>query len=540
MPPSLPEAIGKYTIERFIESGGMGDVYLARDPALDRAVAIKFLREGFDNQEMRERFEREARAAGRLSHPNIVTIYEFGIFDGRPFIAMEFVRGEPLSKLIRRREPIPLVRKLEMMEGLCSGLAHAHKTGMVHRDIKPANLMVDNDGGPLKILDFGIVRMAGSGLTSHGVLVGTINYMSPEQITGRGTIDLRSDVFAVGAVLHEVFTYQRAFPGEMTDVLYKIVHAQPESAATLSPGLDPGIVRAIDQCLEKTPERRYQDLGVLRRELARIRQRLELEESETYGHTALTLRQPKDPASHASRPSGAHRTPVSGTPAPSTPPSPSSRPSAPSGPPQTPASDRARRAAEAAADLARAQRAAEEARLELEREAEEQARLEAERLEQERQEQERAERARLARERAQAEQARLERQQAERVRAEQARAEQARIEQARQDRPAWNRRGSTRRGPRKPNTPASSASGRSRPASRRRARRASRPRGNAPRLSGRPKRRRSDRPRRAASSGSATWRRRRRTSPPAASPKRPACCGLGPPNPPATPLSRRC
>ncbi len=436
MPPSLPEAIGKYTIDRFIESGGMGDVYLARDPALDRAVAIKFLREGFDNQEMRERFEREARAAGRLSHPNIVTIYEFGIFDGRPFIAMEFVRGEPLSKLIRRRESIPLVRKLEMMEGLCSGLAHAHKTGMVHRDIKPANLMVDNDGGPLKILDFGIVRMAGSGLTSHGVLVGTINYMSPEQITGRGTIDLRSDVFAVGAVLHEVFTYQRAFPGEMTDVLYKIVHAQPESAATLSPGLDAGIVRAIDQCLEKAPERRYQDLGVLRRELARIRQRLELDDTDTYGHTALTLRQPKDPASFPSRPSGAHRTPVSGTPAPSTPPSAPSGPSAPSVPPslpQTPGSDRARRAAEAAADLARAQRAAEEARLELEREAEEQARLEAERLEQERQEQERAERARLARERAQAEQARLERQQAERVRAEQARAEQARLEQAQQE-----------------------------------------------------------------------------------------------------------
>ena len=202
----------------------MGDVYLARDPALDRAVAIKFLREGFDNQEMRERFEREARRRPPVA-PQHRHADEFGIFDSRPFIAMEFVRGEPLSKLIRRRESIPLVRKLEMMEGLCSGLAHAHKTGMVHRDIKPANLMVDNDGGPLKILDFGIVRMAGSGLTSHGVLVGTINYMSPEQITGRGTIDLRSDVFAVGAVLHEVFTYQRAFPGEMTDVLYKIVHA---------------------------------------------------------------------------------------------------------------------------------------------------------------------------------------------------------------------------------------------------------------------------------------------------------------------------
>jgi serine/threonine protein kinase/actin-related protein len=434
LPPILPEVIGKYTIERFIESGGMGDVYLARDPALDRSVAIKFLREGFDNQEMRERFEREARAAGRLSHPNIVTIYEFGIFESRPFIAMEFVRGEPLSKLIRRREPIPLVRKLEMMEGLCSGLAHAHKTGLVHRDIKPANLMVDNDGGPLKILDFGIVRMAGSGLTSHGVLVGTINYMSPEQITGRGTIDLRSDVFAVGAVLHEVFTYQRAFPGEMTDVLYKIVHTQPESAAVLSPGLDPGIVRAIDQCLDKAADRRYQDLGVLRRDLARIRQRLELDEQDTAGHTALTLRQPKDPASHGSRPSGAHKTPGSGTPAAGTPP-----PSMPSKPPSlpsaqsTPASDRARRAAEAAAELARAQQAAEEARLELEREAEEQARLEAERLEQERLERERVEQARLARERAEAEQARLAREQAERVRAEQARIEQARLEKERQE-----------------------------------------------------------------------------------------------------------
>ena len=189
----------------------MGDVYLARDPALDRAVAIKFL------QGLRQPGDASASSAkpappAACRTPTSSPIYEFGIFDSRPFIAMEFVRGEPLSKLIRRRESIPLVRKLEMMEGLCSGLAHAHKTGMVHRDIKPANLMVDNDGGPLKILDFGIVRMAGLGRPRIGA-VGTINYMSPEQITGRGTIDLRSDVFAVGAVLHEVFTYQRAFPG---------------------------------------------------------------------------------------------------------------------------------------------------------------------------------------------------------------------------------------------------------------------------------------------------------------------------------------
>jgi serine/threonine protein kinase len=437
LPPSLPEVIGKYTIERFIESGGMGDVYLARDPTLDRLVAIKFLREGFDNQEMRERFEREARAAGRISHPNIVTIYEFGEFDRRPFIAMEFVRGEPLSKLIRRREPIPVVRKLEMMEGLCAGLAYAHKAGIVHRDIKPANLMVDGEGGPLKILDFGIVRMAGSGLTSHGVLVGTVNYMSPEQIAGSSAIDYRSDVFAVGSVLHELFTYQRAFPGEMADVLYKIVHAQPESAAKLAPGLDPGIVRAIDQCLDKSPDRRYQDLGILRRDLARIRQRLELEETDgSHGPTALTMRV-TDPASPASRPSGgAQGTPIPGTPVPLAPAS-----SPVSGPPVTPASERARRAAAAAEELTRARRANEDARIALEREAAEHDRLEAERLEEERLEEERfeaerveheqLERERLARERDEAERARVAREEAERVEAEQARAQQARAEQAR-------------------------------------------------------------------------------------------------------------
>ncbi|HEY8549940.1 MAG TPA: protein kinase [Vicinamibacterales bacterium] len=279
MPPSIPQVIGKYAIERWIESGGMGDIFLARDPTLDRPVAIKFLREGFDNEEMRERFEREARAAGRLSHPNIVTIYEFGEFDGRPFIAMEFVPGESLSKLIRRREPIPVVRRLEMMEGLCAGLAHAHKAGIVHRDIKPANLMVDAEGS-LKVLDFGIVRMAGSGLTHHGVLVGTVNYMSPEQIAGSATIDHRSDVFAVGAVLYEIFAYRRAFPGEMAEVLYKIVHGEPEPLGAVCPGIDPVIDRAVARCLDKNPDRRYQDLTVLRRELARVRHRLEIEESQ--------------------------------------------------------------------------------------------------------------------------------------------------------------------------------------------------------------------------------------------------------------------
>ena len=289
MPPSSPEVIGKYSVQRWIESGGMGDIYLARDPTLDRPVAIKLLREGFDSEELRERFEREARAAGRLSHPNIVTVYEFGDFEGRPFIAMEFVAGESLAKLIRRKAPLSLPMKLEMMEGLCAGLAHAHRGGIVHRDIKPANLMVDAEGA-IKVLDFGIVRMAGSGLTHHGVLVGTVNYMSPEQIAGSGTIDHRSDVFAVGTVFYELLASKRAFPGEMAEVLYKIVHADPEPLAKVCPGIDPAIERAVHRCLEKSPDRRYQELTQLRRDLSRIRQRIEVEE----GEPASTVVRPHD------------------------------------------------------------------------------------------------------------------------------------------------------------------------------------------------------------------------------------------------------
>ena len=274
---STPEVIGKYRIERFLASGGMGDIYLGRDPMLDRPVAIKLLREGFDSDELRERFEREARSAGRLSHTNIVTIYEFGLFQERPFIAMEYVPGESLAAIIRRRKPLPITRKLELIEGLCAGLAHAHRANIVHRDIKPANLIVDADGD-VKVLDFGIVKLAGSGLTHHGVLVGTVNYMSPEQIAG-ARVDHRSDVFAVGSVFYELLAYERAFPGQMAEVLYKIVHASPDPLSQVCPGIDPAIEQAVNKCLDRDADRRYQDLNVLRRELTRIRQRIDLENS---------------------------------------------------------------------------------------------------------------------------------------------------------------------------------------------------------------------------------------------------------------------
>ena len=200
--PTPTGFIGRYQVLERIGEGGMGSLYLARDPAIDRLVAIKLLRRGFDTEAVRERFAREARAAGRLRHPNIVTIFDVGEHDGDPFIAMEFLAGETLAELVRQGAGLTLSRRLKLLEELCDGLAYAHRAGLVHRDIKPANLMVDAEG-VLKILDFGIVRVSDSGVTQAGVLVGTINYMSPEQVLGTG-VDHRSDIFAVGLVAYEL------------------------------------------------------------------------------------------------------------------------------------------------------------------------------------------------------------------------------------------------------------------------------------------------------------------------------------------------
>src|SRR5688500_12872545 len=150
--PTPSGFISRYQILEKIGEGGMGSLFLARDPAIDRLVAIKLLRRGFDTPELRDRFAREARAAGRLRHPNIVTIFDVGEHDGDPFIAMEFLAGETLHELIQAQARLSLARRLKLLEELCDGLAYAHRAGIIHRDIKPANLLVDSDG-VLKILD---------------------------------------------------------------------------------------------------------------------------------------------------------------------------------------------------------------------------------------------------------------------------------------------------------------------------------------------------------------------------------------------------
>lgn len=269
--------VGRYQILEKIGEGGMGSLYLARDPAIDRLVAIKLLRRGFDTDALRERFAREARAAGRLRHPHIVTIFDVGEHDGDPFIAMEFLAGETLGELVRHGAGLSLSRRLKLIEELCDGLAYAHRAGLVHRDIKPANLMVDAEG-VLKILDFGIVRVGDSGMTQAGVLVGTINYMSPEQVLGTG-VDHRSDIFAVGLVAYELLSGRQAFVGTMNDgLLRRIPNVEIEPLASVVAGLDAEVITIIEQALQKEPADRYQDLARMRNDLARVRVRIEAEE----------------------------------------------------------------------------------------------------------------------------------------------------------------------------------------------------------------------------------------------------------------------
>jgi predicted Ser/Thr protein kinase len=272
---TLPTAIGRYKVIRSLGEGGMGSVYLALDPVIDRLVAIKQLKEDLDNDDLRERFAREARSAGRLRHANIPIIFDVGEDRGHPFIAMEYIEGRTLAELIKTRAEVPLPQKLYWMEQLAGGLAYAHLLGIVHRDIKPANLMVDRLG-TLKILDFGIARLGGSGMTQAGMLMGTLNYMSPEQVSGVG-VDHLADVFAVGAVFYEILSYRRAFPGDLQDgILHRLLYKDPDPPIEEAcPGLDPEIAQIVSRALQKDPARRHQDLEEMRTEVGLVRERLD-------------------------------------------------------------------------------------------------------------------------------------------------------------------------------------------------------------------------------------------------------------------------
>lgn len=252
--------IGKYEIVSELGQGGMGVVYKARDPFIGRMVALKTITpELVTDPEILKRFYREAQSAGTLQHPNIVTIFDLGEADGRPYIAMEFVEGESLQAIINRRARIPLAAKLKLVQQFCEGLSHAHKHGFVHRDVKPANILVTNEGN-VKVVDFGIVHLESTNLTKTGMFLGTIHYASPEQIND-GRVDSRSDLWSVTAVFYEFIAYKKAFDGSnIAAIIAKVLSTDPEPLSRCCPGVPPEIDAVISRGLKKNIEERYQSL----------------------------------------------------------------------------------------------------------------------------------------------------------------------------------------------------------------------------------------------------------------------------------------
>ena len=284
VPPSV-QRIDKFDVLRRLGRGGMGIVYLARDPDIDRLVAIKLLNEGFDEEDLRGRFSAEAKSASALRHPNVVTIFQTGTFLGRPFIVMEYVAGQTFADIVASGSPVPIGDKLAWLDQLLAGLQYAHSKGIVHRDIKPSNVMVDPEGG-VRILDFGIARLGDGGLTQTGTLLGTLNYIAPEQLAGK-TVDARADIFSVGLVAYELLASKAAFPQAFPEVLAQIGFHDPPPLEEECPGIDPRLVAIVDRCLAKQADDRYADCAALRRDLDAVRQSLAVAEAVPAAVTAI-------------------------------------------------------------------------------------------------------------------------------------------------------------------------------------------------------------------------------------------------------------
>jgi Protein kinase domain len=271
----MDQKIGKYRILERIGRGGMGSVYKAHDPVLDRLVALKVVSAETDHtDELRARFFREAQACAKLSHPNIVTIHDLGEADGHLFIVMELLEGEELRQLIARRAIPHLEDKFPLMLQICEGLEFAHDKGIVHRDVKPANIYVLRNG-QVKILDFGIAHIAAAqtGLTRAGLIVGTLQYMAPERARGQGSH--HSDIFSVGAVFYELLTNRAPFPGnDPIEILEKLRSQDPPPLSEVEPSLPPELGKILERALQKEPARRFATLGDMRTELQRLRRRI--------------------------------------------------------------------------------------------------------------------------------------------------------------------------------------------------------------------------------------------------------------------------
>ena len=264
--PGAVFTFGKYEIVDELGSGGMGTVYRARDPVLDRLVALKTMFTGGAlEEEARRRFLREARSVARLQHPNIITIFEFGEVDGRPFIAMELLEGLDLDQAVQQGRLSDLGAKLRIIEQLCQGLDYAHSRGVIHRDVKPSNVFVLDDG-TAKLLDFGIARIEGSTFaTDKGVVLGTPHYMAPEQFKP-DPIDQRVDMWSVGVILYELLTGARPFEANsVPSMIYKIINKPLPPIDALARGLPQGLVDVVERSLAKDRVGRFEGMEEMAR-----------------------------------------------------------------------------------------------------------------------------------------------------------------------------------------------------------------------------------------------------------------------------------
>jgi len=286
-----PERLGKYEIRSVLGKGAMGIVYKAFDPHIERFVAIKTIRKDTVEPELAAqymaRFKNEAKAAGRLQHPNIVSVYEYGEDDKVTFIAMEYVEGAGLREYLNRRASFDFGQLAALMEQLLDALEFAHARGVVHRDIKPSNLIITN-AAQLKVADFGIARVDTSNLTMVGMTIGTPPYMSPEQIRGF-EVDHRSDLFSTGIVLYELLTGERPFGGNLESVTYKICHDDPEPPSKRSAlKLPVEVDHLVAKALAKEPEARFQDARSFHDELREVA-RMSVQVDDGSGTTLVNI-----------------------------------------------------------------------------------------------------------------------------------------------------------------------------------------------------------------------------------------------------------
>jgi serine/threonine-protein kinase len=260
---SVPARLGRYQILHELGKGAMGVVYRARDPMINREVALKSIPlatefEGEELEQARVKFFREAEMAGRLSHPHIVTIYDAGEQDGTAYIAMELLRGVHLVEYTDPARLLPPAIAIEVVARLAGALHYAHEQSVVHRDIKPANIMFDAQGGELKITDFGIARLTDAGRTRTGIVLGTPSFMSPEQLQGRAVTGC-SDLFSLAITLYQMLTGQLPFRADsMPALMFKIAHDPHPPIRTLRPGLPAGLDEFFDRALAKDPAARFE------------------------------------------------------------------------------------------------------------------------------------------------------------------------------------------------------------------------------------------------------------------------------------------